>query len=72
MELIVIVIEEGEIVEEYCCCCCINYVCFCCKIGWNEVDLFIKKRCKYRFEFSRFVGFYEFKLIINLNCGNIK
>ncbi|WZY74629.1 hypothetical protein YC2023_021013 [Brassica napus] len=72
MEPIAIAIEEGEIVEEHRRRCRINHVRFCRKTGRNEADLPIKKRRKYRSEFSRSVGPYEFKSITNPNCGNIK
>ncbi|CAN6838862.1 hypothetical protein Bca4012_047625 [Brassica carinata] len=80
MEPIAVAIEEGEIVEEHGRCCRINHVRrsrinhvrFRCKTGRNEADLPIKKRSKYRSEVSRPVGPYEFKSIVNPNCGNIK
>ncbi|KAF2563234.1 hypothetical protein F2Q70_00014170 [Brassica cretica] len=71
MEPIAIAIEEGEIVEEHRRRCRINRVRFRRKIGRNEADLPIKKRSKYRSEVGRPVGPYEFKSIVNPNCGNI-
>lgn len=71
MEPIAIEIEEGEIVEEHRRRCRINRVRFRRKTGRNEADLPIKKRSKYRSEVSRPVGPYEFKSIVNPNCGNI-